>query len=408
MARRIAIVGGGAAGFFAAITAAEADRRTSVDLFERSGRLLTKVRISGGGRCNVTHALFDPRELVQRYPRGSKELRGPFHTWNPSHTVAWFRERGIPLKTEEDGRMFPVTDDSETIVECLMRSAQKAGVRIHTHAGIERVRRMDDGRFELVGATGAMGVYDRLILATGGGQTSGGLGIAKALGHTITDLVPSLFTFKIRDPRIQGLQGMSVPNATVTVPGTKLRQSGALLVTHWGFSGPAILKLSAWGARELAAKNYRFTLRVHWTGDGTVESMAARLDAIKPKMARKKVGSGIPFDVPKRLWERWLQASAIPPDKPWAQIGKASTLKLAREIAQSEFQTHGKSTNKDEFVTCGGVGLRDVNFKTMESRQTPGLYFTGEVLDIDGITGGFNFQAAWTTARIAGLSSAAP
>ena len=406
---RILIVGGGAAGFFAAIHAAEAAPQARVCLYEATAHPLAKVRVSGGGRCNVTHACPEPRELVKRYPRGARELLGPFTRFGPRDTTAWFEARGVALKTEADGRMFPVTDDSGTIVTALRTAADAAGVKLFTSMGVRSVARAPGagGGFDVVFTDDSAARFDRVLIATGGNKGSAGHAIAAALGHTIEPPVPSLFTFHIADPRLVGLEGLSVPAAATSVPGTKLADRGPLLVTHWGLSGPAVLKLSAWGARELAARGYRFPLVVSWTGDTPARAFETIL-AWREANPRKQVATLNPFGLPARLWERLVAAvPGLAPEAQWAGVSKDNLQKLAAQSAAAEFTVEGKSLNKEEFVTCGGVRLREVDFKTMESRVCPGLHFAGEVLDIDGITGGFNFQAAWTTGWLAGRAMAA-
>lgn len=400
------VVGGGAAGFFGAITAAEKlGAAGEVTIYEATANPLAKVRVSGGGRCNVTHACFEPRELVQRYPRGGRELLGAFHRWQPRDMVAWLLEQGVETKTEEDGRMFPVTDNSETIVACLQRAAEAAHVRVLTSMGVRKVERAgrDAASGFWVTLTDGTGLRcERLLLATGGNRSSVGFEIASTLGHTIEPLVPSLFTFHIDDPRLIGISGVSVENATAAVRGTKLKESGALLVTHWGLSGPAILKLSAWGARELAGRNYEFPLTVNFVPPHTRESVLRELTTIRERNPRKQIGTWSPVAVPHRLWERLVGGAKIALTTQWAGVGNAALGVLADQLTVAEFTVVGKSIFKDEFVTCGGVRLSEVDFRTMESRICPGLHFAGEMLDIDGVTGGFNFQAAWTTGWIAG------
>jgi predicted Rossmann fold flavoprotein len=398
---RIVVAGGGAAGFFAAITCAEANPRADVSLYEATAHPLAKVRVSGGGRCNVTHACFEPAELVKRFPRGSKELLGPFHRFGPRDTIAWFAARGVELKTEDDGRMFPITDDSATVVECLRQAAEKAGVRILTRCGVASVARLGAG-FSVALTTGKTVGAERLLLATGGTKGSAGTTIAAALGHTITPLVPSLFTFHVDDPRLRGLEGVSVKLAGASVRGTKLRAEGPVLVTHWGLSGPAILKLSAWGARELHDFDYRFTLGVNWAWPRTLKQTGDELAAERRDHPKRQVATTNGFGLPARLWERLAAAAGLAPNAIWAGISNDALRALVGQVAAGEFAVAGKSMNKEEFVTCGGVMLREVDFTTMESRVCPGLYLAGEVLDIDGITGGFNFQSAWTTGWHAG------
>lgn len=411
-APRVAVVGGGAAGFFAAITCAEANPAARVTLYETTAHPLAKVRISGGGRCNVTHACFDPRELVKKYPRGGRELRGALHRWSPTETIAWFAERGVELKTESDGRMFPVTDDSATIVECLLKAAEDAGVVVETQLGVRKVEQMTGA------SSSAPALWltltddtelrcESLLIATGGNRSSAGLTIAADLGHAIEPPVPSLFTFHIDDKRLIGLSGIAVSDVTVSVPGTKLKEGGPLLITHWGLSGPAILKLSAWGARELAARNYEFKLWVNFVPTHTRETLLAAFAKMRVERARKQLGSWNPLGLPARFWERILTTVGIDLATQWAGVSKVSLGALVEALLAAEFTVVGKSMNKEEFVTCGGVRLREVDFKTMQSKLCAGLYFAGEVLDIDGVTGGFNFQAAWTTGRLAGLAMAA-
>lgn len=405
--RHIAVVGGGAAGFFGAIAAAEADPAARVTLYEATSHLLAKVKISGGGRCNVTHACFEPRDLARRYPRGGRELTGAFSRFQPRDTIAWFEARGVALKTEEDGRMFPVTDDSQTIVDCLLGAARKAGVVIRTPCGVKSAVRAAAGGFELALTSGETVTVDRLLLATGGNKSNAGLEMARTLGHTIEPPVPSLFTFHVDDPRLKDLAGVSVEDAATAVAGTPLKERGPLLVTHWGLSGPAVLKLSAWGARLLAERDYRFTLRVNWAPRFNAETARAELERARAAEPRKQVTTFCPLGVPLRLWERLVVAAGLAPTVPWTGVGNAALRALVAQVTDAEFAVSGKSLFKDEFVTCGGVRLGEVDFKTMESRLVPGLHFAGEVLDVDGITGGFNFQAAWTTGWHAGRAMAA-
>ncbi|WP_404424383.1 NAD(P)/FAD-dependent oxidoreductase [Nibricoccus sp. IMCC34717] len=397
------VIGGGAAGFFGAITCAEAHPGRSVRLLEGGPQVLTKVRISGGGRCNVTHACWEPRELVKRYPRGSRELLGAFSRWQPRDTVDWFTARGVPLHTEEDGRMFPNSNVSATVVDCLERSARAAGVQVQLQASVKRIEvHPASPRFSVHLSDGATLTCDRLLVATGGSKAAHPL--LAALGHTIEPPVPSLFTFNITDPRLADIAGVSVPLVTTQVVGTKLREQGPVLVTHWGLSGPGILKLSAWGARELAEVQYRFTLRVNWLGTLNADQARERLAAERTTHAKRQVATSNPFGLPGRLWEKLLTHAGLAHDAQWAGVGNAALGKLLTALCASDFAVDGKSTNKEEFVTCGGVRLGEVDFRTMESRLIPGLHLAGEVLDIDGITGGFNFQAAWTTGHIAGRS----
>lgn len=402
---RVVVIGGGAAGFFGAIAAAEAGARDVV-ILEKGPDLLTKVRISGGGRCNVTHHCFDPRDLVKGYPRGNRSLIGPFHTWQASDTVEWFAKNGVELKTEDDGRMFPVTDDSRTVIDCLVRVARDLGVTWRTHCGVASVKSLEEGGFRLEIEKGGEIEARCVLIATGGIRSGDARKPVESVGHAMAPPVPSLFTFKIDDPRLEGLQGVSVPDARVKAGAWEA--AGPLLVTHWGLSGPAALKVSAWGARDLADCGYEFELRVNWAGgfDATLlgEIIAAqRQEHGSRKIMRHSVVEG----VTKRLWQRLCGAAGIGEDQTWSTLTKEETRRVIGELCDGRYQVRGKSLNKDEFVTCGGVHLKDVNLKTMESKRTPGVFFAGEVLDIDGITGGFNFQGAWTTGKIAGEAMAA-
>ena len=402
---RVAVIGGGAAGFFAAITCAAAGGGPVV-LLEKSPMLLAKVRISGGGRCNVTHACFDPAVLVTRYPRGGRELRGPLHHFQPSDTVEWFGSRGVRLKTESDGRMFPITDRSETIIQCLMESAASAGVEIIRHAGVDGATD-EGGHFRLEVSGGRTLECDKLIVTTGGARSrQGGPSIAAGFGHTLIDPVPSLFTFHIEDPRLQGLAGLSVASARVLLPGAKLDETGPVLITHWGLSGPAILRLSAWGARWMHGHNYEFPLRMNWCGGIDRDGVLANLRQVKDADAKRLVHGDPQFSIPARLWERLVEAGGILVESRWAHVKREQFLALAEQLTAGEFSVRGKSMNKEDFVSCGGVSLREIDFRTMESRRRQWLYFAGEVLDMDGITGGYNFQSAWTTGWIAGRAAA--
>ncbi|MFL6594656.1 MAG: NAD(P)/FAD-dependent oxidoreductase [Chthoniobacterales bacterium] len=400
---RIAIVGGGAAGFFAAIACAEARPQNEVTIYERGSHFLTKVRISGGGRCNVTHTpALDLRTFSGRYPRGERALIGALHKFSPEDCVAWFERRGVRLKTEQDGRMFPVTDSSGTVIDCLLFEAKAAGIRTMSRTGVERVQRNGDA-FELELSTGSKVQCDRLLLATGGARDARGAELAHSLGHTIEPSVPSLFSLHIATAWLHQLPGVSVPDVELTVPGTRLRERGPLLITHNGISGPVVLRLSAWGARVLAERDYKFTLRINWLPDVCVEEELQGRRTTQPK--RHVVNSPI-APLPLRLWEQLVRAAGMPNETIWTNLSREHAKALAEILTRCELPVEGKTLNKDEFVTCGGVRLQEVNFKTMESRLVPHLYFAGELLDIDGITGGFNFQSAWTTGWIAGHAMA--
>jgi predicted Rossmann fold flavoprotein len=401
----VVIIGGGAAGMFAAITCAEANPHRRIIVLEKGTSLLAKVRISGGGRCNVTHACFDPKQLVKNYPRGSRELLGPFHRWQPRDTVAWFESRGVSLKTEEDGRMFPVTDSSQTIVDCLLNSAQRAGVEVRLGVGLVAARPTSSGGFELELSDDRSLVCSRLLIAGGGLKPGPLVEMIKSFGHTITPLAPSLFTFHVRDPRIDGLMGLSVPQAEASIPGTKFAHQGPLLITHWGLSGPAILKLSAWAACWAQERDYRFTVRLNWSGASEQDARAA-IESARKNFAGRQVRKASLLELPTRLWERLVSAAGIPDLMPWSQLRREQASALVTQLTACDLPVTGKSMFKEEFVTSGGVALKEIDFKTMSSRLVPGLHFAGEVLDIDGVTGGFNFQAAWTGGRLAGLAMA--
>jgi len=408
------VIGGGAAGFFGAVACATAHPHSQVTLLEAGRQPLSKVRISGGGRCNVTHACFDPVGLVQYYPRGGKALRGAFTRFQAKDTVTWFQSHGVQLKTEADGRMFPVTDSSETIVDCLFEAAEAAGVRIHTGTPVKSISRRfplaaseqgeeSKGGFKVELKNDEILECDRILLATGSNPQ--GYRWAKDLGHTVAPPVPSLFTFNIPDPRLQDLAGVSVNDARLRLPdapSTLKEQTGPLLITHWGLSGPAVLKLSAWGARFLQNQHYQTPLLVNWLPQYNQESLAKMLLAVKSQLPRRQIATSCPVPIPKRLWVSLVTHVGIGAEERWAEVSKKALNQLVQELNQGRYLIKGKGVFKEEFVTCGGVSLKEVDFKTMESRLVPRLYFAGEILDIDGVTGGFNFQSAWTTAWLAG------
>ena len=397
----VIIAGGGPAGFFAAIRCAELNPKLSVLIIEKASQSLGKVLISGGGRCNVTHACFDPAKLITFYPRGGNELRGAFSRFQPKDTVAWFESRGVKLKTEPDGRMFPITDSSETIAECLRGATKKAGVKVQVGTNLLGVEKSPRGGFRLEVRSEAQISYfqtKKLLIATGSDSKT--REIIQSLGHSIMEPVPSLFTFNIKDTRIDGLAGVAMENVTVKMD--SVTQSGPLLITHWGVSGPAVLRCSAWGARELHAKKYQAKLIVNWLGDYSFDKALDVLQKNKEwhENVRKKVHTQQAFSqVPARLWKQLVHFIG---EKNWGDVSKAELRKLAQELTAGEFEIAGKGQFKEEFVTCGGVNLKEVDFKTMQSRIVDGLFFAGEVLDIDGITGGFNFQSSWTTGWLAG------
>ncbi|MCU0771036.1 MAG: NAD(P)/FAD-dependent oxidoreductase [Verrucomicrobia bacterium] len=404
---RVVVAGGGAAGFFAAITCAESNPDAEVLLLEKSAHVLSKVRISGGGRCNVTHAFFDAREFATGYPRGGRELIGPFQRFSAVDTVNWFESRGVKLKVEADGRMFPITDSSRTIVDCLMRAAVAAGVRLRTNAPLARVERRGEGGFTIwLGSAERLDCH-RLLLATGGCRAEAMAQTPCALGHTIEPPVPSLFTFNLEVPWLRALAGTAIADLELSVPDVGLRERGPVLMTHWGLSGPAVLRLSAWGARKLHERDYLFPLAINWLPHLTRKQLVDALRRQRETQGARLVVNGPLTPLGARLWEALVLASGIPRPTRWASLARAQIEGLVRGLSGMELPVTGKSLNKEEFVTCGGVRLSEVNFKSMESRLCPGLYFAGELLDIDGITGGFNFQAAWTTGWIAGQSMAA-
>jgi predicted Rossmann fold flavoprotein len=403
MSERVIIVGGGAAGYFAAIACAEANPEADVLLLEKGKDVLGKVLVSGGGRCNVTHACFDPKELVQFYPRGSRELLGPFHKFQPGDTMEWFADRGVELKIESDNRVFPVTDSSSTIAECLKDMANSAGVQVRTSCGIKTFQPTQDDAWEVQTTTGEILIASRLMIATGSSKSTWDQ--LKKLGHKIVTPVPSLFTFNIKDPRIKGLSGISMPNATVQVASSDLEASGPMLITHWGLSGPAVLRLSAWGARELSDRFYRFPILVNWLGRDE-ESVLEYLLEEKKLSGKKRIGNHAEFQVPLRLWKNMIEGAGIKSTATWGDLTAKNVKDLASELCSAVFQVTGKSTFKEEFVTAGGIDLKEVDFKTFGSKVLPNLFLAGEVLDIDGITGGFNFQAAWTGGFLAGNAMA--
>ncbi|MBL7885332.1 MAG: NAD(P)/FAD-dependent oxidoreductase [Flavobacterium sp.] len=387
----IIIVGGGAAGFFTAINIAEKNPKFRIVIVERGKSVLEKVRISGGGRCNVTHACFIPNDLVKFYPRGEKELRGPFHQFCSGDTIEWFEKHGVELKIEDDGRMFPVSDTSQTIIDCFMNATQKLKIDVLTSQSVQSIYKGDDyWKIETQNDTYRC---SKLIMTTGSNPKIWDL--LAQIGHTIVAPVPSLFTFNIKDKRINNLMGVSAL-ASVKVKNSKLSASGPLLITHWGMSGPGILRLSAWGAIELHQKNYQFVIQVNWLNDVHLEEAEERLKELKIEHAKKNVSKKSPFDLPNRLWEQLVVAAHISVETKWADLSKKQVHDLAIQLTCGEFQVNGKSTFKEEFVTAGGIDLKEINFKTMESKLHSNLYFAGEIVNIDAITGGFNFQNAWT------------
>lgn len=395
----IVVIGGGAAGFFAALSAKQANTNINVLLLEKSTHLLNKVRISGGGRCNVTHACFDPMQLIRNYPRGGKALIGPFTRFQPQDTINWFESRGVKLKIESDGRMFPVTDNSQTIIDCLLKEAKKLNVEIHTKQSVESIRKHQE-KFQIILSNNDIIECANLLLATGSNPQS--YSFAKAFGHTIQEPVPSLFTFNVPTFSLKDLAGISVEQATLHIVDSNFSQTGPLLITHWGFSGPAALKLSAWGARWLHEKKYCIQLSVDWLPNLSSEETMSILKALRNEFPKQSIISRNPFQLPKNLWKRLIDFSDINNDKRLTEVSNEEWMRLCKFLKFNIYSVEGKTTHKEEFVTCGGITLNEINFKTMESRLCKGLFFAGEVLDIDAVTGGFNFQNAWTTGWIAG------
>jgi predicted Rossmann fold flavoprotein len=398
--KNIIIIGGGAAGFFAAINAAELHPGIKVTILEKSNKLLSKVRISGGGRCNVTNHCFEVNELVKNYPRGSKELKQVFSRFNVSDTIAWFKKRGVDLKTEPDNRMFPESNSSETIIDCFMHEAKKYGIEIRMNEEVLSIT-SNNQTLNIQTTKGSLSA-DAVIISSGGHNSAKNYNFIQKTGHTISELIPSLFTINLPGNSIKELMGLSVQNATVRVEKTKHQYTGPVLITHWGLSGPAVLKLSAFAAKDFFDLDYNANILINWTGDLNSELVSSELASW---MREKSLIINTPlYDIPKRLWAFLLWKSDIPDNKPWNELGKKQMNKLAQVLTNDVYNMKGKTTFKEEFVTSGGVNLKEIDFKTMQSKIMPGLFFCGEVLDIDGITGGFNFQNAWSTAFVAASS----
>lgn len=403
MPRQLIVIGGGAAGIFCAVNAARRDSGLRVLVLEKTGKLLSKVKVSGGGRCNVTHACFDIPEMAARYPRGQHFVRKAFHRFFTTDTIEWFASRGVELKTEADGRMFPVTDTSQTIIDCLMREVNAYGVEVWMHADVKDVAvrpaagaGATSGRFEVLLADERRLSADYVCVACGGYPKLGMFDWIQRLGHTVEEPVPSLFTFNMRGNVLTELMGISVPAASVKIQGSKLAEEGPMLITHWGLSGPVVLRLSAWGARELAAAGYRFGVQVNWLGAVTEQQARERLQDMRQERAGQAVAARNPWGLPQRLWEHFLKAAGIAVSVRWAELPAREQNKLVNLLCAGVFAVEGKTTFKEEFVTAGGVRLAEVDPSSFESRKVPGLFFAGEILDVDGITGGFNFQHAWT------------
>jgi len=399
----IAIIGGGAAGVFAAIAAAEASPSAKIYVFEKSNKLLSKVLISGGGRCNVTHACFDPNELIDYYPRGSKELLGPFNRFGCGDTMEWFEDRGVELKIEDDNRVFPVSDKSSTIVDCLLDFAKRSGVDFQLRHGVKSIKK-DRGEFFLDFDSGKSKIVDKVLVASGGSKKL--WDELKSLEHKIISPVPSLFTFNIRDLRLKDMAGITIPHVRITVPIGGFETEGPLLITHWGLSGPSVLKLSSFGARWMNEVGHCFSVFINWAPNMDYDDLFELLNGFRKDFdfQRKRIISNSMFNIPLRIWKALCLFAKVPSSANWSDLSKPSIRRFCDILSESEFQVTGKSTNKEEFVTSGGVALNEIDFRTFESKLVPGLYFAGEVMDIDALTGGFNFQSAWTSAWLAGHS----
>lgn len=411
----VLIIGGGAAGFFTAINCAQAQPNLSIAILERGGEVLEKVRISGGGRCNVTHGVFEPKPLTQFYPRGNRELLGPFHSFMTGDTMQWFDSLGVELKIEEDGRVFPVSDSSQTIIDCFIKEAQKYNVQILKKSSVTQIKPIEAG-WEVLTKT-SLFVARSLVVATGSNPKM--LQVLKKLNFDLVPQVPSLFTFNITDERIKNLAGLSseatvtllnIENENLKLDNSTISKEGAqgpVLITHWGLSGPGILKLSAWGAQELKELNYQFKIKVNWLPELSQDEVAEKLIQFRLDLAKQNIATYTPFDIPKRLWHRLVEVSAINPSKKWADLTSSELSNLNTQLSAGMYEVNGKSTFKDEFVTAGGVDLKEINFKTFESKKYENLYLVGEVLNVDAVTGGFNFQNAWTGGYLAAQAIAA-
>ena len=400
MAKKLIVIGGGAAGFFCAVNAARMKPDLEVIVIEKSNKLLSKVKVSGGGRCNTTHACFEIPELAKKYPRGQQFLKKAFHYFNTTDTIQWFADRKVELVAEADGRMFPATNDSQTIINCLLNEADKYGVKVFMQTEIKVIEKKEN-QFALFSANGKEFLADDLCIACGGFPKAVMFDWLVKLGHTIELPVPSLFTFNMPGNKISDLMGLSVPMATVKIMGTKLVEQGPLLITHWGMSGPVILKLSAWGARILADKSYQFTIMVNWLSNDTEQGLRESWHNLRNELAAQKMANKNPFGIPNRLWNYLLNLSEIKEETRWADLPSKEQNKLIKNLTAGEFTVNGKTTFKDEFVTCGGIKLNEIDPNTMQSKKVDHLFFAGEIMDIDGVTGGFNFQNAWTSGWIA-------
>lgn len=399
MSKKLIVIGGGAAGFFCAVNAARMHPNLEVLILEKSNKLLSKVKVSGGGRCNTTHACFEIADLVKKYPRGQQFLKKSFHWFYTKDTIEWFEERGVQLKTEQDGRMFPDTNDSQTIINCLLQEADKYGVKVQLQTEVTSVK-ANDG-FQILTANGKSFQCQWLCVATGGYPKASMFEWLTALGHQIETPVPSLFTFNLPKHPITALMGVAVERAQVKINGTKLVEEGPLLITHWGLSGPVVLKLSAWGARQLADATYQYQITVNWVPDYHENSLREAWHGIRTSLSAQKLVNRNPFGLPSRIWVFLLESAGINPEIRWADLASKDQNKLIQLLTGHSFLVNGKTTFKEEFVTCGGIKLSEIDANTMMSKKIPNLYFAGEVMDIDGVTGGFNFQNAWTSGWIA-------
>ena len=400
MQQKLIVIGGGAAGFFCAVNAARMNPSLKVLIIEKNNKVLSKVKVSGGGRCNVTHACFEISELIKKYPRGQNFLKKSFHWFNATNTIEWFQERNVALKTETDGRMFPESNDSQTIIDCLLREATKYNVEMMLNCEVKEII-AENNSFRLLTPDSRLLTSDYLCIACGGYPKSSQMDWLQKIGHSFETPVPSLFTFNIPNNKITELMGVSVENATVKIAGTKLQEQAPLLITHWGMSGPAVLKLSAWGARQLADKNYHFEISVNWLGNRNENELRDEWLFFRDRFAAQKIGNKNPFELPNRLWIHLLRESFIDESLRWAELTSKQQNKLIQTLTAQTFLVKGKTTFKEEFVTCGGIKLNEIDPNTMQSKIVPHLFFAGEIIDVDGVTGGFNFQNAWTGGWIA-------
>ena len=399
--KKIAVIGGGAAGFFAALSVKEHHPDHEVILFEKTSKVLSKVKVSGGGRCNVTHDCSDITTLCEAYPRGGKKLKSLFYQFNTTDTIAWFESRGVAIKTEKDGRMFPVSDQSQSIIDCLVTEMTRLKVALELGHSITKIEQ-EDQHWKLQFADSESQNFDAVIIATGGSPKLKGFDWLSRLGHSIVPPIPSLFTFNMPSEPIKELMGLVVENARVKIKGTKIQAQGPLLITHWGMSGPAILKASSFGARELSERDYNFEIQINWVDQTNTELLFEQLQEFSQLHPQKGIRKQKAFALPNRLWSFLLEKTAIPTDRKWIEVGKKKFRQLAALLTQDSYQVAGKTTFKEEFVTCGGVDLSEIDLKTMQSKKLPNLYFAGEVIDVDAVTGGYNFQAAWSGGYCAG------